>query len=164
MCHPEASSDVPRQQADTARRRHSSHRVPRLALVPALGAFYFASACGLDVPAEPGGDYDYVAVCTDPRTGERVDDDRCAHSPENFEGAPDGPGSTTWLWFYIPAGANHTAPPVGQRIVSPAGSYTTPRSTNGGTPSVHRGGAPREGGLITRGGFGSSGKSGSSGS
>ncbi|WP_410646201.1 hypothetical protein [Amycolatopsis sp. cmx-4-54] len=164
MCHPEASSDVPRQQTITARRRRSSRHVPRLALVPALGAFYFVAACGLDTPAELGGDYDYVAICKDPRTGERVDDDQCASSPENFDGAPDGSGATTSLWFYMPAGANHIAPPVGQRIVSTAGSYTAPKSATGVAPSVQRGGAPREGGPITRGGFGSSGKSGSSGS
>ncbi|OXM56426.1 hypothetical protein CFP71_13440 [Amycolatopsis thailandensis] len=133
-------------------------------LVPALGAFYFASACGLDTPAEPSGDYDYVAVCTDPRTGERVEDDQCASAPDDFDGAPDGSGATTLLWFYMPAGANHTAPPVGQRVVSGAGSYATPESSVGAAPSVQRGGAPREGGPITRGGFGVAGKSGSGGS
>lgn len=140
--------------------RRSSRHVPRLILVPAIGAFYFTSACGLDLLDETPQEYDYVAMCTDSRTGNRVEDDQCGTAPQEFSGGTE----PSFLWFYVPTSGGYTAPPVGQRIAGTAGSYTTPKAGKGGAPAIQRGGAPRSGGAITRGGFGSSGKAGSGGS
>jgi hypothetical protein len=123
-----------------------------MVLVPAVAAWYLASACGVDAPAEQPQQYDYVAVCTDPRSGDRVDDDKCGNAPQDFHGEPSP--NTSFLWFYMTTSGGHSAPPVGQRIDG-IGSYTTPKpSTASAPPAIQRGGVPSTGGPITRGGFG----------
>lgn len=89
---------------------------------------------------------DYAAVCVDPETEERVDDDQCD------DGASNGAGSA-FLWYYL--GASSRVPALGSRV----GGGTFNGSSLGGT--VQRGGLPEAGGSSVRsttksGGFGGS--------
>lgn len=90
---------------------------------------------------------DYAAVCVDPETQERVDDDEC-DDDSDYNGAGSG-----FFWYYL--GASSRIPAVG----SPATGGTWSGSTLNG--SVQRGGLPTTGGstvksATTKGGFGGS--------
>ena len=90
---------------------------------------------------------DYTAVCVDPETQERVDDDQC-DDDSDYNGAGSG-----FFWYYL--GASSRIPAVG----SPATGGTWSGSTLNG--SVQRGGLPTTGGstvksATTKGGFGGS--------
>ena len=82
----------------------------------------------------------YGAVCVEEDTQLRVDDDRC----------DDDYGGGVLAWYYLPLGSRVGA--VGQRVSG--GSFVLPAGAQ-----ASRGGVPREGGVVSRGGFG--GKSGS---
>ena len=90
---------------------------------------------------------DYAAVCVDPETQERVDDDQC-DDDSDYNG-----GGTGFFWYYL--GARTLIPAVGQTATG--GTYRG--STLNGT--VQRGGLPTTGGstvrsATTKGGFGGS--------
>ncbi len=101
---------------------------------------------------------DYAAICTDPQTQERVDDDQCDPSEEPRDYSPGiGPG---FFWFYLLATSNRRIPAVGQAYSPRAGTYSGRQLLNSGA-RVQRGGLPRAGGTsmksFTRsGGFGAS--------
>lgn len=82
---------------------------------------------------------DYRGVCQDPITNRRIDDGRCDRG-----GGYVGGGR----WVYFPRGA--TVVPIGSPMTGGVSSVPP------GARSV-RGGAPREGGVVTRGGFGGKG-------
>jgi hypothetical protein len=87
---------------------------------------------------------DYAAVCVDPDTQERVDDDQCDD---------DGGGGTGFFWYYL--AARSIVPAVGQTAT---GGTFRGSSLNG---TVQRGGLPTTGGstvksATTKGGFGGS--------
>lgn len=84
------------------------------------------TGCGSGVP-----DDSYQAVCTDPKTNQRVSDNRCD---------TNGNGSNAFLWYYLAMGRNY--PAVGQSVSG--GGYDAPRSGN-----YVRGGAPATGGKVT---------------
>lgn len=89
---------------------------------------------------------DYAAVCVDPQTQQRVDDDQC-------DDDSDYHGGSGFFWYYL--GASSRIPAVGQ----PASGGTWSGSTLNG--SVQRGGLPSTGGssvksATTKGGFGGS--------
>ena len=91
---------------------------------------------------------DYAAVCVDPDTQERVDDDQCADDDSEYDGVSSG-----FFWYYL--GASSRVPAVGQ--TTSGGTFRG--STLNGT--VQRGGLPSTGGSTvksstTRGGFGGS--------
>lgn len=82
------------------------------------------------------GDEDgYGAVCVEEDTQLRVDDDRC----------DDEFGNAGLAWYYLPLGFRVGG--VGQRVTG--GSFAVPPGAQ-----VSRGGVPREGGVVSRGGFG----------
>ena len=90
---------------------------------------------------------DYAAVCVDPETQERVDDDQC-DDDSDYNGSGTG-----FFWYYL--GARTLIPAVGQTATG--GTYRG--STLNGT--VQRGGLPTTGGstvksATTKGGFGGS--------
>jgi hypothetical protein len=90
---------------------------------------------------------DYAAVCVDPETQERVDDDQC-DDDSDYNG-----GGSGFFWYYL--GASSRIPAVGQ--TTSGGTYNG--STLNGT--VQRGGLPTTGGssvksATTKGGFGGS--------
>lgn len=90
---------------------------------------------------------DYAAVCVDPETQQRVDDDECDDDAD-YNGAGSG-----FFWYYL--GASSRVPAVGQT----ASGGTFSGSTLGG--SVQRGGLPTTGGSTvksstSKGGFGGS--------
>lgn len=90
---------------------------------------------------------DYAAVCVDPQTEERVDDDEC-DDDSDYNGTGAG-----FFWYYLASSAR--VPAVGSTATG--GTYNG-SSLNG---SVQRGGLPSEGGssvksTTTKGGFGGS--------
>lgn len=90
---------------------------------------------------------DYAAVCVDPETQERVDDDQC-DDDSDYNG-----GGSGFFWYYL--GASSRIPAVGQTT---SGGTFSGSSLNG---SVQRGGLPTTGGstvksATTKGGFGGS--------
>jgi hypothetical protein len=90
---------------------------------------------------------DYAAVCVDPETQERVDDDQC-DDDSDYTG-----GGSGFFWYYL--GASSRIPAVGQ--TTSGGTFSG--STLNGT--VQRGGLPTTGGssvksATTKGGFGGS--------
>jgi hypothetical protein len=89
---------------------------------------------------------DYAAVCVDPETEERVDDDQCD------DGASSGAGAA-FLWYYL--GASSRVPALGGRV---AGGTFNGSGLNG---TIQRGGLPEAGGSSVKsttrtGGFGNS--------
>ena len=93
------------------------------------------TGCGSDDEAE------YSAVCVDQTTQQRVDDDEC--DDDNDRGGVHG-------WYFFPVGVY--AGGIGQRVSG--GSYTTPSGSH------VKGGVPKGGATIKRGGFGGGIKSG----
>ena len=89
------------------------------------------SGCSASAEEE---EYDYGAVCADQQTEQRVNDD---------DDCDDG---VSYGWYYIPVGSY--APAVGERVSG--GSFDPPSSGE----AVCRGEVPREGGEVSRGGFG----------
>ena len=90
---------------------------------------------------------DYAAVCVDPETQERVDDDQC-DDDSDYNG-----GGSGFFWYYL--GARTLIPAVGQTT---SGGTFSGSSLNG---TVQRGGLPSTGGstvksATTKGGFGGS--------
>jgi hypothetical protein len=90
---------------------------------------------------------DYAAVCVDPETQERVDDDQC-DDDSDYNGAGAG-----FFWYYLAASSR--IPAVGQTT---SGGTFSGSSLNG---TVQRGGLPTTGGstvksATTKGGFGGS--------
>ncbi|NYE36304.1 hypothetical protein F4692_001408 [Nocardioides cavernae] len=90
---------------------------------------------------------DYAAVCVDPQTQERVDDDQC-DDDSDYSG-----GGSGFFWYYL--GASSRIPAVGTTATGGTWSGST---LNG---SVQRGGLPSTGGstvksATTKGGFGGS--------
>lgn len=96
------------------------------------------------------GGADNQAICVDPETEVRVDDDECDDVDEDYNGVGGG-----FYWFYIPVG--NTAPRVGGVVPRGVGTY----SSTGLSGTVKKGGVPASGGTISRGGFGGGLKSGS---
>jgi hypothetical protein len=114
------------------------------------------TGCGGDKP-----DPDYAAICVNPQTNERLDDDKCKDDHE-YDGHSGG-----FYWFYMPSHGTYVVPPVGGHYTSTGGTYNVSSVRNGaGKPvTVQRGGVPKTGGTIstvTKGGFGKSGSTGKS--
>jgi hypothetical protein len=91
---------------------------------------------------------DEIGVCINPKTEERIEDDRCSDGSDGWE-SDDG---SVWFWYGINSG--HTAPPVGQKVNVSHGHKGGP-----GTMNHARGGVPKAGSTISkstiaRGGFG----------
>jgi hypothetical protein len=100
---------------------------------------------------------EYAAICTDPQTNERVDDDQCDDSgdPDDYNGVGTG-----FFWFYLATRSNAFVPAIGQRYNPSSGTYNGRTIARSGT-SLQRGGLPRSGASSVKsftrsGGFGSS--------
>lgn len=105
---------------------------------------------------------DYAAICVDPQTETRVDDDNCKDERE-YHGSGAG-----FFWFYMATRGSAYVPAIGGKYYAGNGTYTVPRErddrTGGGgggsgSPTIQRGGLSKSGGdisTISRGGFGHS--------
>jgi hypothetical protein len=91
---------------------------------------------------------DNQAVCVDRRTQERVDDEQC--DPDDQ--ANVGVGGI-FFWYFLATRGGAFFPAIGQRVSG--GTYSVPAGT------AARGGVPRAGGNVPRGGFGGGVRSGS---
>ncbi|MFG1621501.1 hypothetical protein [Kribbella sp. NPDC049227] len=118
-----------------------------------LTALVAASLTGCSNNNQP----DYAAICVDPQTQTRSDDENCKDDRE-YHGSGAG-----FFWFYMATRGGGLVPPIGGRYNAAQGTYTIPRT---GSPTIKRGGVDKKGGdigTITRGGFGKSGKGSSGG-
>ncbi|MEV0799330.1 hypothetical protein AB0I34_16680 [Kribbella sp. NPDC050281] len=118
-----------------------------------LTALVAASLTGCSNNSQP----DYAAICVDPQTQTRSDDENCKDDRE-YHGSGAG-----FFWFYMATRGGGLVPPIGGRYNAAQGTYTIPRT---GSPTIKRGGVDKKGGdigTITRGGFGKSGKGSSGG-
>jgi hypothetical protein len=91
---------------------------------------------------------DEIGVCIDPKTEQRIDDDKCSDGSNGWE-SDDG---SVWFWYSVSSG--HSAPPIGQKVNPSHGYRGEPKSTY-----YSRGGVPKTGSVISkstiqRGGFG----------
>ena len=117
-----------------------------------LGVTALAASSLSGCASEP----EYAAICTDPQTHQRVDDDQCddGDQPEDYHG---GAG---FFWFYLATSSRARVPAVGGRYDDRAGTYNG-AGLVGGHRSVQRGGLPKAGQTSVKsftrsGGFGSS--------
>jgi hypothetical protein len=118
-----------------------------------LTALMAASLTGCASEEQP----DYAAICVDPQTQTRAEDDNCTDERE-YHGSGAG-----FFWFYMATRGGGFVPPIGGSYNAGSGTYTVPRA---GSPTVKRGGLDTRGGdigTITRGGFGKAGKGSSGG-
>ncbi|MDX6260808.1 MAG: hypothetical protein QOH84_2496 [Kribbellaceae bacterium] len=141
--------------ADKARRRMRSAGIT-LGLTALVAASLTGCSSGDDEKA------DYAAICVDPETQQRADDDKCKDDRE-YHGSGAG-----FFWFYMATRGGFLVPPIGGRYNAGDGSYTSSnlRNSSGGTATIQRGGLSTKGGnigTIARGGFGKAGKGGSGG-
>ena len=120
----------------------------------ALTALLAASLTGCGEEEDP----DNYAICVDPQTEQRVDDDLCDD---------DGSRGGGFAFFYfggISSGRSYTVPAVGQSYVGSGGTTTRPpgvTQTRGISPS---GGLVAKGSsAVSRGGFGGTSKGGGGG-
>lgn len=124
-----------------------------------LTALVAASLTGCSTEEEQP---DYAAICVDPQTEQRTNDENCTDERE-YHGSGAG-----FFWFYMATRGGGIVPPVGGRYLAADGTYSasTLRNSQGGTATVQRGGLDTKGGnigTITRGGFGGTGKGSSGG-
>ncbi|MCA5893640.1 tRNA-dihydrouridine synthase [Isoptericola sp. NEAU-Y5] len=95
---------------------------------------------------------DNRAICVDPETQLRVDDDECDED-DDYHGS--GTPSSGFYWYYLRSGGR--APAVGASYATGTGSFDSSRLSG----SSSKGGVSSDGGTISRGGFGGSGHVGS---
>ncbi|MCK9793659.1 tRNA-dihydrouridine synthase [Isoptericola sp. 4D.3] len=97
-------------------------------------------------------DADNRAICVDPETQLRVDDDECDED-DDYHGT--GTPAAGFYWYYLRSGGR--APAVGASYATSAGSFDSTKLSG----SSSKGGVSSDGGTISRGGFGGSGHVGS---
>lgn len=90
-------------------------------------ATLLVSGCADDAQTSDG--VDYVRVCVDPETRERVPEQRCSDDREYHNHGDSG-----WFWYYMAMsnmhGQRYYAPPVGQTVnISNYGSFQKPAPT-----------------------------------
>ena len=100
---------------------------------------------------------DYAAICTDPETNQRVDDDQCDESDEPRDYTP---GLGGFFWFYLATSSSRPIPAIGQGFDRRAGTYDGRGLAATGT-RLQRGGLPTQGASSMKsytrsGGFGAS--------
>ena len=108
---------------------------------------------GLTGCASMGGntDADYVKVCKDPSTGQRIEDGKCSDDTGSSDSYRSHPH-----WVYVPTsrGRSVSAPRVGEKV--PSGySDSKPSSDSKVTTSGRSGGSYSRGSDTSHGGFGS---------
>jgi hypothetical protein len=130
----------------------SERRMRSAAVTLGLTALLAASLTGCSTNDEQP---DYAAICVDPQTQQRTNDENCKDERE-YHGSGAG-----FFWFYMATRGGALVPPIGGRYNVASGAYTIPRDkSGGGSPTIRRGGLNPGGGeigTITRGGFGKSG-------
>ena len=109
--------------------RNRSRRVVVSVVTAAAAALWLGGLSGCS-STSGNTDADYVKVCKDPTTGQRVDDEKCSDDT-------DSSGSSShpyWVYQQISRSQSVTAPRVGERV--PSGysdskppSLSSPRST-----------------------------------
>lgn len=137
-----------KQRRYAKNRRRSRIVASSIAALLAGGGVYALAQS--DDDTDPAENPDYAAVCGDPATGQRVDDQVCDANGATYtsSGNYSGSGSNPFFWYFI--GRSQAVPPVGSAL--PAHASTTLPSN-----ATIRSGFNRQGGLVQRGGFGAAG-------
>lgn len=136
--------------------RIQGQRVVVSAVTAAAAALWIGGIAGC---ASDNGntDADYVKVCKDPATGERVEDKKC---DDDTGPASHSHSRSHWVYMPISRGSSVSAPGVGQKV--PSGySDSKPSSSSKVTTSDRSGGSYSRGSGTRHGGFGSGSKGGS---
>ena len=133
-------ADLPRHAGADGVARARRRRMRSVAV--GVGVTVVVAAVLVDRETEP----DYAAVCVDPDTQARVDDDQCRDEHHSGVG-------TAFAWYYL--GRASRVPGIGSAVSG--GTY----NGSGLSGSVQRGGLPSKGGSTVhsstvRGGFGGS--------
>jgi hypothetical protein len=133
-------ADLPRRSAAAGEAQQRRRRMRSVAV--GVGLTAVVAAVLVDRETEP----DYAAVCVDPDTQERVDDDQCRR--ESHLG-----GGSAFAWYFL--GRASRVPAIGAPVSG--GTF----NGTGLSGRVQRGGLPAEGGSsvkssTVRGGFGGS--------
>lgn len=144
-----------------ANRAAARRRMRSVGITLGLTALVAASLTGCS-NGDDEDQSDYQAICVDPETQQRADDDECKDDRE-YNGSGAG-----FFWFYMATRGGAFVPPLGGRYNTGDGSYNTAglRNGSGGTATIKRGGLDTKGGnigTISRGGFGKAGKGSSGG-
>lgn len=135
------------QEREAAARKKRSQR---RTVVVGLGVTALLAGTITAMVTSNEAEADYVQVCFNDETGERVEDTQCDNS------STDGRGSAVYAWYFYSRGAS--VPGLGQnRSGYPSYSRTVPSGAKAST------GFSPQGGTVSRGGFGSSSKGGSTG-
>lgn len=100
--------------------------------VLAVAAATLVTGCAEDTP-------DYQAICVDPQTNQRIDDDECDDSDRDYSGSGSG-----FFWFYMATNSSRPLPAVGSSYNPGYGTYNGSGITSSGK-SYARGGAPTKG-------------------
>jgi hypothetical protein len=123
-------------------------RSQRRTVVVGLGVTALLAGTITAIVASNQDDPEYAQVCFNDETGERVEDASCDSSA--------GRGGGIYAWYFFSRGS--FVPAIGQnRSTAPNYSRTVPSGAKAST------GYSRQGGTVSRGGFGTSAKSGSGG-
>jgi len=133
-------ADLPRHAGADGVARARRRRMRSVAV--GVGVTVVVAAVLVDRETEP----DYAAVCVDPDTQARVDDDQCRGEHHSGVG-------TAFAWYYL--GRASRVPAIGSAVSG--GTY----NGSGLSGTVQRGGLPAKGGSTVhsstvRGGFGGS--------
>ncbi|WP_366181240.1 hypothetical protein ABXS69_03835 [Actinomyces timonensis] len=137
--------------------RGRGQRVVVSAVTAAAAALWIGGlgGCAPEKSDEGNTDADYVRVCKEPTTGQRIEDERC--SDDDGSSRPRGPH---WVYAPILLGSSVRAPGVGERV--PSGyDDSKPSSSSKVTTSGRSGGSYSRGSGTSHGGFGSGSKGGS---
>ena len=129
--------------------RNRGQRVVVSVVTAAAAALWLGGLSGCS-STSGNTDADYVKVCKDPTTGQRVDDEKCSDDTDSSSSS----SHPYWVYQQISRGRSVTAPRVGERV--PSGySDSKPPSSSKVTTSGRSGGSYSRGPGTSHGGFGS---------
>ncbi|WP_235925253.1 hypothetical protein [Actinomyces marmotae] len=136
--------------------RGRGRRVVVSAVTAAAAALWIGGmhGCAPEKSDDGNTDADYVKVCKDPATGQRIEDEKCSDGESGRSRRPH------WVYAPISRGSSVRAPGVGEAV--PSGyDGSKPSSSRKVTTSKRSGGSYSRGSETSHGGFGSGSKGGS---
>ena len=129
--------------------RNRGQRVVVSVVTAAAAALWLGGLSGCS-STSGNTDADYVKVCKDPTTGQRVDDEKCSDDTDSSSSS----SHPYWVYQPISSGRSVSAPRVGEKV--PSGySDSKPSSDSKVTTSGRSGGSYSRGSDTSHGGFGS---------
>ena len=131
--------------------RNRGQRVVVSVVTAAAAALWLGGLSGCS-STSGNTDADYVKVCKDPSTGQRIEDGKC--SDDTGSSGTSSYSHPYWVYQPISSGRSVSAPRVGEKV--PSGySDSKPSSDSKVTTSGRSGGSYSRGSGTSHGGFGS---------